>query len=324
MMILKGIDVNMTEERLYQDQGVELKYYELKNDRRPLVLLHAQGVDATSFDNVWTKLAKKYHVYAVDCYGHGGSLHDAAKYNVVDIGKAMIRFIEDVVKEKVFLLGHSSGGLIAAYVAANTDLCQYLILEDPPFFSSQGERRKSSFNYIDLSTVCHDFIHQDEEKDFVLYYFTHQYAWNFFPEKSREKVRGKLTALAARYREKHPDRNLKVPFWPKAALDGFRGMDRYDPLFGEAFYSDSFHAGIPHEDILKKIKCETSFMKAKTAVSEDGLLMAALSEEDLKRVCRLIPACQVVRFDCGHGIHGEKPKEFAKYLIDKAEGNAFS
>jgi len=272
-------------------------------------------VDATSFDNVWGKLARKYHVYAVDCYGHGGSLHDAAQYNVVDIGKAVIRFIGDVVKEKVFLLGHSSGGLIAAYIASTTDVCNYLILEDPPFFSSQGERRKSTFNYIDLSTVCHNFLQQSECRDFVLYYFSNQYAWNLFPEDSREKVKGKLTAMAAKYRQKHPDRNLKVMFWPKAALSGFQGMNRYDPLFGEAFYTDSFHAGIPHEELLKSITCKTIFMKAKTDVSEDGILMAALSEEDLEKVSELIANFQIVRFDCGHGIHIEKPKEFIECLI---------
>jgi len=302
----------MKEEHFYENHGIELKYYEIKNSLQPLVLLHAQGVDSTSFDTVWKKLAKRYHVYAVDCYGHGGSLHSAEQYNVADIGKAIILFLKDVVKEKATLLGHSSGGLIAAYIAASTDLCECLILEDPPFFSSQGERRKKSFNYIDLSTACHNFINQDESSDFVLYYFNNQYAWNFFPEKSREKVKGKLTDMAAKYRKKHPDRNLKVPFWPKAALSGFQGMNQYDPLFGEAFYNDSFHAGISHEDILKNISCRTVFMKAQTNISEDGILMAALSEEDLKRVSELILKCEIVRFDCGHGIHVEKPKEFVE------------
>jgi len=302
-------------ERFYKDKGIELRYYELENDRQPLVLLHAQGVDAKSFENVWGRLAEKYHVYSVDCYGHGRSLHDAARYNVADIGGAVKRFIEDVVKEEVYLLGHSSGGLIAAYTASGTDLCQCLILEDPPFFSSQGERRKGSFNYIDLSTVCHNYLGQSECTDFVLYYFSHQYAWNLFPEESREKVKGKLTAMAARYRARRPEKDLKVMFWPKAALSGFQGMNRYDPLFGEAFYNDSFHCGIPHEDILRGVRCKTVFMKAKTNVSGDGILMAALSEEDLKRVTGLIAGCQVVRFDCGHGIHIEKPKEFTDCLL---------
>ncbi len=179
----------MISKHIYKKQGIELNYFEIRNNLHPLVLIHAQGVDATSFENVWEHLSKRYHVYSVDCYGHGESLHNAEHYNVEDISEAMIRFIEEVVKEKVFLLGHSSGGLIAAYIASKTELCSHLILEDPPFFSSQGERRKGTFNYVDLSTVCHNFINQSESNDFVLYYFSNQYAWNLFPDKSRDKIK---------------------------------------------------------------------------------------------------------------------------------------
>ncbi len=304
----------MTQKHFFHKNHIQLSYYEIKNNHPPFVLLHAQAVDATSFENVWEQLSKSYHIYSVDCYGHGESLHDSAQYNITDIGKAIIRFIEDVVKEKVILLGHSSGGLIAAYIASQTDLCSLLILEDPPFFSCQGERRKNSYNYIDLSTVCHNFINQSEKKDFVLYYFSNQYAWNFFPKKSREKLKQKMTGIAAKYRKKHPDRNLKVMFWPKAALSAYQGMNKYDPLFGEAFFNDSFHRGIPHEDILKNIKCKTIFLKAQTNISEDGILMAALSDEDLEKVSSLITDCMIIRFNCGHGIHIEKPKEFINCL----------
>lgn len=297
-------------EHIFKAGDTILKYYEVKNDLQPLVLIHAQGVDALSFANVMEPLSQKFHVYAIDCYGHGQSSHDASKYNVKAIGAAMIRFIENVIKDKVWLLGHSSGGLIAAYIAAETKLCEKLILEDPPFFASQGDRRKKTYNYIDLSTICYNFNNQTEEKDFVLYYFTNQQAWNFFPEKSREKVKQKLVKMAANYRKKHPDKNLKVTFWPKAALSGFQGMNNYDPLFGETFYDDSFHCEISHEDILRKIKCKTLFLKATTNIRDDGILMAALSEEDVNRVAELIEDCHIEHFDCGHGIHIEKPREF--------------
>lgn len=306
----------MTKKHFYQKQDVKLCYYEIKNERQPLVLIHAQGVDATSFENVWKQLSANYHVYSVDCYGHGESLHDAKQYNIEDICRAVISFMEDVVQRKACLLGHSSGGLIAAYIASHTELCSCLVLEDPPFFSSQGERRKNTFNYIDLSTVCHNFITQSESKDFVLYYFSNQYAWNLFPEKTRDKIKPKLIRMAAKYRKKHPDKNLKVMFWPKAALSGYQGMNNYDPLFGEAFFNDSFHNGIPHEAILRNIACRTVFMKARTNFSEDGILMAALSEDDLSRVSELIADCQIVRFDCGHGIHIEDPKKFVECVAD--------
>lgn len=107
---------------------------------------------------------------------------------------------------------------------------------------------------------------------------------------------------------------MKVLFWPKSALSGFRGMNQYDPLFGEAFFNDSFHSGIPHEELLRNIKCKTLFLKARTSIEQDHILMAALSEEDLNQVAELVADFQIVRFDCGHGIHVEKPKEFIQCL----------
>lgn len=35
-----------------------LQYYEIRNDLKPLVLLHAQAVDSTSFFGVMPKLAR--------------------------------------------------------------------------------------------------------------------------------------------------------------------------------------------------------------------------------------------------------------------------
>lgn len=303
------------EDRIYENQNIRLKYYEIQNDFQPLILIHAQGVDGKNYAKVAKQLSKKFHIYSIDCYGHGGSLHNPTQYNIKAIACAIIDFIKNEIGQKTWLLGHSSGGLIAAYIAAETELCETLILEDPPFFSCQGERRKKTYNYIDLSTICHSYITREEKSDFVLYYFSNQYAWNFFPEHSREKIKGKYTKMAAAYRKKHPSRDLKVLFWPKAALAGFQGMNHYDPLFGEAFYTDSFHCGILHEDILKKINCKTIFMKAKTNINSDGILLAALNDDDVKRVAELIGNCNIIRFDCGHGIHTEKPKAFVKCLF---------
>ena len=44
----------------------------------------------------------------------------------------------------------------------------------------------------DPSTVCHEFLAQREENDFVLYYFAHQRIWELFPEKARENARPRL------------------------------------------------------------------------------------------------------------------------------------
>ena len=168
---------------------------------------------------------------------------------------------------------------------------------------------------MDLSTVCHDFLNQSQETDFVLYYFSRQRIWEFFPLQARERLRPRSIAAAAKYRRKHPDRDLRVPFWPRTALAACRGMGRYDPRFGEAFYTNSFHAEIAHGDLLRGIRCKTLFLKAKAVIGQDGLLMAAQNEDDLQRVLSLVPDHSLIRFDCGHGIHIERPKEFVSAIL---------
>ena len=53
-------------------------------------------------------------------------------------------------------------------------------------------------------------------------------------------------------------------------------------------------------------------MKAKTTIGKDGLIQGALTDEDLEQVIKLISNIKVDYFDCGHGIHTEKPKEFIR------------
>lgn len=298
---------------------VSLSYYEVKNDLPALLMIHAQGTNATSYNTTWHTLSKKYHLYAVDCPGHGKSDKNKCHYDIVSIGSALMDFAQHVIGKEFYLLGHSSGGLIAAYVASKTPMCMGLILEDPPLFSCQGERRFKTFNYQDLSTVCHHYIEEAAQEDFVVYYFKNQKIWEFFPDKSREKIKSKLVKSAIKFRKKYPNKSLKVPFFPKSALEAYRGMHEYDPCFGESFYSDTFHKGVLHREILEGISCKTLLMKAKTNFDNQGTLLAAMSDEDAILAKQTIKRCKVMPFDCGHGIHVEKKKEFMKVVVDFAK-----
>lgn len=293
-----------------------INYYEVTNNKSILLIIHAQGTNAMSYLKVLKQLSKKFHVILVDCYGHGKSSHSKEKYNLISQGNDLIEFIQSITSNKISILGHSSGGLIACYIASKSDYCNNLILEDPPLFSSNGERRFNTFNYKDLSSVCHSFINQSQEKDFILYYFMNQYCWNFFPEDSRDKIRNKLGEFALKYRNKHPEKPLKVPFWPKKFLEPFKGMNEYDPYFGESFYNDSFNTNVDYENLLSNIKCNTLFMKANTTIGQDGLIQGALADEDLKKVTELISNIKVEYFDCGHGIHNEKSKQFINSIFN--------
>lgn len=287
-----------------------INYYELDNQKPILLIVHAQGTNASSYSKVIKGLSKNFHLILVDCYGHGKSSHNKEKYNLIAQGNDLIELIQTIANGNISVLGHSSGGLIACYIASHYNSCNNLILEDAPLFSSNGNRRFSTFNFKDLSTVCHNFINQNKETDFVYYYFMNQYCWNFFPEDSREKIRNKLGEFALRYRQKYPKKTLKVPFWPKKFLEAFNGLNEYDPYFGETFYNDSFNKDVNYYELLSNIKCNTLFMKANTTISENGFIQGALTDEDLKQVSKLIRNIKIEYFDCGHGIHSEKPREF--------------
>ncbi|MCR5691310.1 MAG: alpha/beta hydrolase [Eubacterium sp.] len=296
-------------------KGHKIKYYRGGQGDKTYVLIHAQGTSSKSYFSIAKKLGQKAQVLLLDCYGHGGSDKEKSLYSLACIGDDFFELFSTLQLSNINLVGHSSGGLIAAYIESKYHCCQELFLEDPPFFSSWGGRRFKTYNYVDLSSVCHDYLEEDKKEDFVTYYFEHQYAWNFFPEKSREKLRGKMVENAKKFRKKHPDRDLQVSFWPKDALEGFKGMNDYDPYFGLTFYDNSFHQDIDYEELLGNIKCPTTFLKAQTKTDpETGLLMAALSEEDLNHVARLVKNLEIVRCRCGHAIHVEKKRQFLAAL----------
>lgn len=98
-----------------------------------------------------------------------------------------------------------------------------------------------------------------------------------------------------------------------------RGMNEYDPYFGNTFYDDTFHKDVLHSEILKEISCKTCLMKAKTNFDDKGILLAAMSDEDADLAQKLIRQCDITRFDCGHGIHIEKKREFIETIINFAQ-----
>lgn len=73
----------------YIAKGIKLNYYEVGNNLPVLVMLHAQGTDATSFRNTYNALSGAFHIFSVDCPGHGASDRDKNNYSIVSIGNTI-------------------------------------------------------------------------------------------------------------------------------------------------------------------------------------------------------------------------------------------
>ena len=96
----------------------------------PLVLLHGLGEGAADWDGVAPAFAGHYRVYAPDLRGHGRSDWPEA-YSVELMREDVLGFLDALGLERVDLIGHSMGGLVACLVAQEgPERVRALILED--------------------------------------------------------------------------------------------------------------------------------------------------------------------------------------------------
>jgi len=298
-------------EKQIEVNGSTINYAEGPNNGPALLLIHGQVTSWKDYHRVLPALARDFHVFAIDVYGHGGSDRDPKKYTANALAEDTSVFIQQVIGEPVIVSGHSSGGLIAANLAAKSpEWVTGVVLEDPPLFTSVHPRAMTTWNYVELSTLAHNFLKSGED-DFQLYYLKHTPFWDFFKE-----VKDLFLSRAVRYRETHPDRPVKLFFMPPAFNQLFTNMDAYDPRFGEAFYNNSFHDGFDHAETLRSIHVPSVLIHTNWSYDENGTLLAAMDAEDAERARSLMRDVVFYKVDSGHGFHFENPKEFIKILRD--------
>nr|WP_315990523.1 alpha/beta hydrolase [Desulforamulus aquiferis] len=121
-------------------------------------MIHGQGVTWENYSVVLPELSEYYHILAVDCHGHGKSSKNPEKYSAEEMGKDFVWFLKKVVGEPMVVSGHSSGGLLAAWLAANSpENILGIVLEDPPFFLQR---------LLGLRKPLHGLIHSNLFIDF--------------------------------------------------------------------------------------------------------------------------------------------------------------
>ena len=308
----KTYQAGYEEKQATLEDGTILNYAEGPDNGPALLLIHGQSMQWEDYSRVLPELSKVYHVYAVDCHGHGGSAKDPTRYTAVAMGQDFIRFIKNVIEEPCVVSGHSSGGLLAAWIASNApEDVLGIVLEDPPLFRVTPEELKDTFVMKESFESVHGFMNQTEVEDYVVYYMSNSYLWGMFGDLR------KLVARSAReYREKHPGEPLKLWYVPYNWLHGTLYLDDFDLEFAETFYTGTWMKDFDQEATLSNIKCSSVYIKAETAYGEDGVLYAANTDEDAAKVHRLIQGNEMITIKSGHDIHFEHPEEFSQILVD--------
>lgn len=291
--------------------GSRVTYAEGPDNGPALLLIHGQTTDWRSWSRVLPSLAERYHVFAVDCYGHGGSAWVPEKYTAKALAADMVTFLDQVVGRPATIAGHSSGGLIAAAIAAQApDRVRGVVLEDPPFFATLLPRAKQTFNYVTLATLAHEFLDSGED-DFVAYHLRHSAFWDLFGG-----LREKLQESAIAYHESHPGEPVRIFWMPPSLNELFRAMDSYDPRFGEAFYTGSFDEGFDHADTLSRITVPVAQIHVKPRYDSAGILQAAMSDDEAERARSLLADVELYRANTGHNFHFDDPRRFVRIVDD--------
>jgi pimeloyl-ACP methyl ester carboxylesterase len=126
--MLQNIDISLPHIQLAALSNVET----IRPEEPVLIFLHGYLDNANSFAGLIPKL-EKYQCLAIDMAGHGRSQHrsEDAHYHLVDYAYDLSQVVKHLNLTKVFIVGHSLGGIVCSIYAATAPsaLCGFVAIE---------------------------------------------------------------------------------------------------------------------------------------------------------------------------------------------------
>ncbi|MCS5478908.1 alpha/beta hydrolase [Corynebacterium sp. YIM 101645] len=301
--------------------GAVLHYARTSGTGRPgLLLIPGQGSLWHDYAKVLPDLSADFDVVAVDVHGHGGSSRNRADYCATVIAADLVLLGRELFDAPFLVAGHSSGGLIAVQMAAGHpgDIAGVLI-EDAPFFATDPNRVPGTFVGQDLDLLA-GYLAQaekpDGEEDYLAHALPGAYIGTLFGD-LWPFISGRVIAQ----RRQHPQDPPNIWYLGPAINRIWESISHpFDRWWSHAFFiSRSWHRNFDQATALRSVTAPTTFLKAGTSYGADGVLLAALTDEDLARVEKLLVDNRTVHVRAGHDIHFEKPAVFTRALRELAE-----
>jgi len=281
------------------------------SDLPALLLIPAQADSWWSYEDAVRLLSDHFQVYAVDLRGQGRSMWTPGRYTLDIMGNDLVRFIDRVIGRPTVVSGNSSGGVLAAGLAAYAAPGQVrgAILEDAPLFSSEANPSYGPS------------IRQGLGPLFAV--------WNKWlgDQWTIGDWEGMQAALPK-----------ETPSWMMAALEGMslkppgaasprgdeppQNMKEYDPEWARAFSTGSAPTSRDHARMLAGLKVPALFTHHFRAVDDEtGIVMGAISDYQVQQARRLVTGAgqrfDYVSFpDMAHFMHSQDPQLFTTTVVD--------
>ncbi len=259
-------------------------FYRKAGNGSPLVIVHGLYGSSDNWVNIGKRLAEKHSVYMPDQRNHGRSpFSDSHSYD--DLKNDLVEFLEQHRIEKATLLGHSMGGKVAMWFAADfpekveklviADITpkNYLLLEeDSQFYLHQNillAMQEIDFSLIKSRNDVDDFmaekldnkqIRQFLLKNVVMDKDTKQYKWRV----NAEVLYNYLEEIVSGVNKNWLDDRIPITSYPVIFIRGMKS--KYilpeDEILINEIYPDSRIIDIPNSGHWLHAEQPEKFMKA--------------------------------------------------------------
>ena len=142
-----GIDYPFTVQYLDLQNGQTIAYHDTGSGDDTLILIHGLGSYMPAWSMNIDRLSESHRVIALDLPGYGKSTKTADRFSIPFFAESVAMLMDELEINNASILGHSMGGQIALFMAAqHPDRVAGLVLSAPAGFEQFTEQDKMAFN----------------------------------------------------------------------------------------------------------------------------------------------------------------------------------
>lgn len=285
-------------------------------DLPALLLIPGQAESWWSYEDALPLLAARFQVYAVDLRGQGRSTWTPGRYTLDTMGNDLVRFIDRVIGRPTIVSGHSSGGVLSAWLSAYAEPGQVrgAVWEDAPLFASE------------LTPAWGQSIRQGLGPLFAMWnkWLGDQWTigdWVGMQAAAATELPAWMPGALAAMSVRREGADAAPPQDPNGPPQNLR---EYDPEWGRAFATGTATAGCDHARMLAGVRVPVLFTHHFRMVDDEtGTVMGTISDLQVRHVRELVTSAGQP-FDyhsfpqMPHAMHGQDPELYARTVTDWA------